>query len=240
MVSKCKACGKHFETATEKNAHEVICVFIKNYNGSWLHSEEKDYYTFVSPHAYIDDDMGLIIGVLSFNMDGTYTDRARYGDKFIRLDSYPKFFTDKEYIDKEILVEKVIENVVEVPVETIVEVPVERIVEVQVEKIVEVPVERIVEVPVEKIVEKIVEVPVEKIVEVPVEKVVEKRVEVPVEKIVEKRVEVPVERIVEKRIEVVRKEVVRVPRGSWWTFDYDSWDRYSMQGYYGVKFKYDW
>ena len=238
MATGCKVCGKNFETAAEKKAHELICAFIKEYKGSWLQCEERNYFMFVSPHAYIDDDMGLIIGVLSFNMDGSYTDTARYKDNFVRIDGYPKFFTDKEYIDKEVLVEKVVEvpveRVIEVPVETIVEVPVEKIVEVPVEKIVEVQVEKIVEVPVEKIVqvtvEKVIEVTVEKRVEV----TVEKRVEIPVERIVEKRVEVPVEKI------VVRTQVVKVGSRSWWTFNYDDWERYSMQGYFGVKYLYKW
>ncbi|MDE6869999.1 MAG: hypothetical protein K2J75_04650, partial [Clostridia bacterium] len=73
---------------------------------------------------------------------------------------------EKQIIEKEVPVEKIVEKVVEVPVE------VEKIVEKEVK--VEVPVE------VEKIVEKEVvkEVPVEKIVEVPVEKVIEKEVKV--------------------------------------------------------------
>ncbi|MDE7208988.1 MAG: hypothetical protein K2O31_03820, partial [Clostridia bacterium] len=80
---------------------------------------------------------------------------------------------EKQIIEKEVPVEKIVEKVVEVPVEKIVEVPVE------VEKIVEKEVKVEVPVEVEKIVEKEVvkEVPVEKIVEVPVEKVVEKVIE---------------------------------------------------------------
>jgi len=100
--------------------------------------------------------------------------------------------TEEKWVEKEIIVEKL----VEVPVEVIIEKPIIEYVEIEKEVIKEVPVEKevIKEIIVEKIVEVIKEVPIEKIVEKPVEVIKE----IPVEKIVIQEVikEIPIETIV--------------------------------------------
>jgi hypothetical protein len=100
--------------------------------------------------------------------------------------------TEEKWVEKEIIVEKL----VEVPVEVIIEKPIIEYVEIEKEVIKEVPVEKevIKEIIVEKIVEVIKEIPIEKIVEKPIEVIKE----IPVEKIVIQEVikEIPVETIV--------------------------------------------
>lgn len=104
----------------------------------------------------------------------------------ISLTSLHFFIKYDSRVNKENVIEKIIEK----------EVPIEVIKEIQVP----IEVEKIVEVPVEKIVEKVVEK------EIPVEKIVEKIVEVPIEKVIEK--EIPIEKIVYVEEKLTDEEIV--------------------------------
>jgi len=126
MVTRCKICGKGFNTKAKRYEHEELCIFIEGIHGKWFKSTDKD----------VEDTFGFIgfgeeiFSIAGFNWvngiritsSGTTShiswdievlkNKVDAGTIEIYSGKAPKIFTEVVFEERNIVVEKLREPTV--------------------------------------------------------------------------------------------------------------------------------